>query len=526
MSKHSLPVFLAVCTALVATAVFAGYSAAPSPVYAGGARPNVVVLMTDDETTADMAVMPRTRRLLGAQGVTFARSYVSYPVCCPSRATYLSGQYAHNHRVMGLYPPAGGYGRFDRWNDLPVWLHRAGYATGHIGKYLNGYGSQVPADVPPGWTEWHGAIDRSTYRMWGYTLNDNGARHTYGSPFDENPHLYQTDVYRRKAVHFIERRSRARRPFFLSVAFLAPHHETTPIRLRSGHLVRPAPRHAGKLGYDPLPASPAFAEAQLADKPAFIRRNGALTTVARDQIAARHRDRQESLLAVDDAVAAIVGALRGAGELDNTYILFTSDNGYMQGEHDVPSGKMLPYEPSTAVPLLLRGPHIRAGRVSRELVGNVDLAPSILDVAGARAGKLLDGRSLLPFARDPNLRSRRPLLHETGGRRYVSLRDHDAGEDGRVRRVMTYRAVRTPRWLYVEYRAGARELYDLASDPNELSSVDAEPRYRGVRRALHRVLGRLAHCRGAACRRPVGRLPEPPAATRPGASGQLSVAFR
>ena len=119
---------------------------------AGAARqspPNVVVLMTDDETVEDMDVMPRTRELLGSNGVTFARSYVSYPVCCPSRATYLTGQYAHNHGVMGLYPPTGGYGRFDRWNSLPVWLERAGYATAHIGKYLNGYGSQVAADVPP-----------------------------------------------------------------------------------------------------------------------------------------------------------------------------------------------------------------------------------------------------------------------------------------------------------------------------------------------------------------------------------------
>ena len=130
-------------------------------------------------------------------------------------------------------------------------------------------------------------------------------------------------------------------------------------------------------------------------------------------------------------------------------------------------------------------------------------------IAGARPGKLLDGRSLLPFARDPQKRSRRPLLHETGGRRYVAVRDHDAGEAGRVRRVMTYRAVRTPRWLYVEYRSGARELYDLTSDPYELRSLAAEPAYAPLRHTLHRVLRRLASCRGAACGRPVGRLAEP-----------------
>jgi N-acetylglucosamine-6-sulfatase len=515
ISVQPLLALLVVCTTVVAIGVFAGESAAPVEDYARAGRPNVVVLMTDDETMSDMTVMPRTRRLLGARGVTFPHSYVSYPVCCPSRATYLSGQYAHNHRVMGLYPPTGGYGRFDRWNSLPLWLQRAGYATAHIGKYMNGYGSQVRADVPPGWTEWYGALDRSTYRMWGYTLNENGTRHTYGTQFDQNPRLYQTDVYRHKAVDFIKRRAPSRRPFFLSVAFLAPHHETRSIRARSGHVVRPAPRHAGTLGYDPPPASPAFAEAQLGDKPEFLRRNGPLTAPTVDQIAARHRDRQESLLAVDEAVKAVVTALRRAGELDSTYILFTSDNGYMQGEHDVPSGKMLPYEPSTQVPLLLRGPQIPAGRVSRELVGNVDLAASILAVAEARPGKVLDGRSLLPFARDPDRRSLRPLLHETGGRRYVSVPDHDGGEAGKVRRVMSYRAVRTLRWLYVEYRAGPRELYDLTADPYELRSLDEEPGYRGVRTVLHRVLERLATCRGAACGRAVPSLPEPAPITSP-----------
>jgi arylsulfatase A-like enzyme len=525
MRRHRLAAVLVLAATLVAIAAMAGRSTAPGAVHAGGARPNFVVLMTDDQTVSDMAVMPRTRRLLGGGGVTFANSYVSYPVCCPSRATYLSGQYAHNHGVMGLYPPAGGYGRFDRWNSLPVWLEHAGYTTSHIGKYLNGYGSQVRADVPPGWTDWHGAIDGSTYRMWGYTLNENGLRHTYGKPLDEDPRLYQTDVYRHKAVDFIERHAPSSRPFFLSVAFLAPHHEAALIRHRSGHLVRPAPRHAGALGYDAPPPSPAFAEAQLGDKPAFVRRNGPLTAATIQEIAARHRDRQESLLAVDEAVAAIVASLRRAGELDNTYILFTSDNGYMQGEHDVPSGKMLPYEPSTRVPLLLRGPRIPAGRVSSELVGNIDLAPSILEAARARAGKLVDGRSLLPFARDPARRSRRPFLHETGGERYVSARDHDAGEAGAVRRVMTYRALRTPRWLYVEYRAGARELYDLRNDPNELRSRDSEPGYQPVRAALHGALRRLAHCRGAACRRDLPRLPEPPAVSEPGGGYRVPVAL-
>ena len=150
MTVRPLAAVIAVFTAFLVIVVVVGDTAAPGAANARAERPNVVVLMTDDETTSDMTVMPRTRRLLGERGVTFANSYVSYPVCCPSRATYMSGQYAHNHGVMGLYPPAGGYGRFDRWNSLSVWLEHAGYATSHIGKYLNGYGSQVRAERAAG----------------------------------------------------------------------------------------------------------------------------------------------------------------------------------------------------------------------------------------------------------------------------------------------------------------------------------------------------------------------------------------
>jgi N-acetylglucosamine-6-sulfatase len=484
------------------------------PARAGGSRqspPNIVMLMTDDQTVEDLAVMPRTRELIGDDGVTFARNYASYPVCAPSRATFLSGQYAHDNGVMGLVPPTGGYARFDSANDLPVWLQRAGYVTSHIGKYINGYGTQVRASVPPGWTEWHGAIDPSTYRMWGYTLDENGTPHTYGRPFVQDPRLYQTDVYREKAVDFIRRRAPSQRPFFLSVAFLAPHHEQRAIRRATGQLVRPAPRDIGALATRPFETSRSFDEPNLTDKPGFMR-HGTLSLGVMGRIVEHYRQRQRSLLAVDDAVEAIVDELRQTGELDDTYIFLTSDNGYIQGEHDVPSGKELPYDPSTQVPLLLRGPGIPEGRTSREIVGNVDLAPTILQMAGARPGLPQDGRSLLPFAWNPRLRSNRPFLHETGGIEYIPPRDRHGGPA--VMPVRAYRAVRTSRWLYIEYRDGARELYDLTRDPNELHSHAGDPRYAATRRALHRVLERLAACRGASCRRPAGPIPAPLAAAR------------
>jgi N-acetylglucosamine-6-sulfatase len=467
----------------------------------GPAPANVVVLMTDDQTVGDMAVMPRTRRLIGRAGVTFTRSFVSYPLCCPSRATFLTGQYAHNNRVLCLYRDCGGgYGRLDTREYLPVWLERAGYATVHIGKFLNGYGSERPADVPRGWTEWYGLVDHSTYRMWGYKLHENGRTRTYGRPFVETARHYQTDVLRNKAVSFIRRRAPAEEPFFLSVGFLAPHHESAFVHTRTGRLVRPAPRHRAAFAHAPLPRAAAYNERDVNDKPWFLGRwHGPLTPTEHVAILARSRARRASLLAVDEAVARIVKELRRAGELDKTLIIFTSDNGFMQGEHRVPQGKMLPYDPSTRVPLLMRGPGIPAGRRSRALVGNVDLASTILDLTPATTRRRLDGRSILPFARNPRLLSARPLLHETGGNGVFGRR-REEGARGLQPRVPAYRAVRTNRWLYVSYKGGQQELYDAKRDPAQLRSLAADPRYRVRLRTLRRIMTDLSRCRGLACR--------------------------
>ena len=468
--------------------------------------PNVVVLMTDDQTIRDMAVLRRTRRLIGRAGVTFTRSFVSYPVCCPSRATFLTGQYAHNNDVRCLYPwCGGGYGRLKQREYLPVWMDRAGYVTAHIGKFLNGYGLERPPDIPRGWTEWNGLVDHSTYRMWGYTIYENGRRRTYGQVLRERPRLYQTDVLRRKAVGFIRRRAPDAAPFFLSVAFLAPHHESGYTQRLTGKLVRPAPRHRGRFRHLRLRRPVNYNERDLSDKPWFIGRwNRPLTPRRHAAIRTRMRQRWESLLAVDEAVAAVVGELRRAGELGDTYVIFTSDNGYMQGEHRVPLGKMLPYDPSTQVPLLIRGPGLPKGRKTKALVGNIDLAPTILDATPARAPRPLDGRSILPYARNVRRRSLRPLLHETAGN---GARGRSNTREGGARkeqtRVPAWRAVRTTRWLYVDYQGAQRELYDLRRDPAEMRSRAGDPRLRVRLRTLRRILGDLTRCSGRGCQRAV-----------------------
>jgi arylsulfatase A-like enzyme len=472
-------------------------------------RPNVVVIMTDDQTVRDLEVMPQTRRLLAGRGVAFRNSYASYPLCCPSRATYQTGRYAHNHRVLGNRPPRGGYGRLDKRNTLAVWLRRAGYATTHIGKFLNGYGRDVPADVPPGWTEWRGSVDPSTYRMWGYRLNENGTVRQYGRRNVQNPALYQTDVYRAKALDFIRRRSGPKRPFFLSVAFLAPHSEAGRGLAGRGCIVRPAPRHRGLFATKRLPRPPNFNERDLSDKPRYLRGLPLLTPARIDNITRSFRCRQRSLVAVDEAVQAIVATLRATGELGHTYILFTSDNGFFHGQHRVPTGKLLLYEPSSRVPLLLRGPGLPRGRVSRELVANIDIAATIVDVTGARPTRSLDGRSLVPFARRPTRRSRRFLLLETGALSPNGDLDQDTGTVRQGISIPSYQAVRTRRFLYAEYSDGSRELYDFAHDPFQRRSRHADPRYRLTRRALNHALERLRRCRGRACRKAGGRVPRP-----------------
>jgi N-acetylglucosamine-6-sulfatase len=438
-------------------------------------RPNVVVVMSDDQTVESLRVMTNVRTLLQAQGTTFSTNFASYPLCCPSRSTFLTGQYAHNHGVLSNMAPTGGFTKLDHTNTLPVWLQRAGYHTVHIGKYLNGYRRGVTPDLPPGWSEWYGSYDPSTYSFYGYTLNENGRPVTYGT----DPPSYQADVYTGKAVDAIRRLAPKTQPFFLSVAYLAPHAggPREPDDPAGIGTPVPAPRHKDRFASEPLPMPPSFNEADVSDKPARIANRPLLRPARVAAVTENYRQRLESLLAVDEGVAAIVGALRASGELDRTLIVFTSDNGFFHGEHRVPSGKVLVYEPSVRVPLVLRGPGVPRGSVDSRLVANVDLAPTIVDAADARAGRKLDGRSLLVLLARRNEGRRRDILLETPD----------------------YAAVRTPRYVWVEYTTGERELYDLQRDPDELDSRHADPAYAAIRSDLERRLAKLRRCAGSAC---------------------------
>lgn len=436
---------------------------------------NVVVVMTDDQRLDDMKALRKTQRKIGDKGATFTESFASYPLCCPSRATYLTGRYAHNHGVRDGRPPEGGFQAFDDSETTAVALDQAGYRTGFIGKYLNGYPRVARAPggpyVPPGFDRWRAGVN--TGRMFDWKqVTGKGIRR-----WRARKRNYQTDVYARQAERFIERAARRSRPFFLTVATLAPHGE--PFRTRTPN-PRPAPRHKGRSKNESFPRPPSFNERNVDDKPSFIPSKRLKRSVRR-ALRRKHRDRLASLLAVDDLVVTVVRALRRGGALGDTLLIFTSDNGHLLGEHRL-RVKAEFYDPAARVPLLVRAPGaIAPGSIVDAPTVNVDLAATIHDFAGVEPAQEQDGISLLEIAEDPAEFADREFPLET--------------------RLGT--AIRTPDWLYAEHETNEGvelELYDLEDDPDQLESLHEDPQHEATLLTLAARLAQLRECEGASCR--------------------------
>jgi arylsulfatase A-like enzyme len=490
----AVPALLVACLALAPSAQAAKKPASP-PL-------NVVTIMTDDQDFRSMWAMPKTRKLLARQGTTFTNNVVNYPLCCPSRATYYTGEYAHNHGILWNNYPEGGYYRFDGSETLPVWLKRAGYETIHIGKYLNEYGTRDPYEVPQGWSEWWGGVDPTTYDYYGYTLNHNGKLRTYG----RSPDDYSTDVYARIAEREIAHAARGDKPFFLNLAPNAPHTVAVETEAKKeGTPAVPAPRDQAAAGQLEMPIYPNYNEADLSDKAALL---AFFPQPFGEDVAAsleRHyQGRIGSLFAVDDMVADVHRALVRAGVADNTVIIFTSDNGWILGEHRLydwvtqdgnASGvKYVPYEGSSRVPLIIAGPGFPHEKVDGVTV-NADLAPTILRLAGAKGTLPRDGVSLLRAAQHPDSLDGRGVLIETASN---------------PRGVPPYKSIRTERYRLDVTAGGAFEgLFDLKRDPWELQSVHDDPRYAQIHDILSTALDQLATCSGKSCHLDLGKLPKP-----------------
>src|SRR3954447_4232792 len=430
--------FLLAVLAVIA-AIPAAASARPASKASDG-RPNILVVMTDDQAAADLAKMPNVRRLLARQGTSFSNAVDSFPLCCPSRATFITGQYAHNHGVVGNFYPYGWYGMKGPGNTLPAWLQKAGYRTALIGKWLNGYGAvDAHGEAPKGFDIWRGLLDVSAYDYSNFVMNMDGKLKAWGDKdfarklvefanieVDDQPDsiqsiyakleelfgprpftywgapttkAYSPDVTGKVTEGLVKAERKQDDPFFIWWTPAAPHREdvATTLMGRQGPDPRPAPRYEQKSQSYTLPRPPSFNESDTTDKSQnFQSKTPVLSDAQIAQLQLDYEGRAGSMLAVDDHVGKLIDILKDTDQLKNTEIVFVSDNGWLQGEHRVPGDKFLPYEESLKVPLVIRGPGIPKGQTVDGQVSNIDFAPTLLDWADAKAGRTVDGVSLLP----------------------------------------------------------------------------------------------------------------------------------
>jgi N-acetylglucosamine-6-sulfatase len=487
-------------------------------------HPNVVLVVTDDQSLDQMRAMPAARRILGRQGTTFTDAFASYPLCCPSRVTMLTGQFAHNHGAQGNRPfkDGGGYVNLRRPRRvLPAWLQASGYTTVHLGKWANSPGSKLPA----GW-DW-----------WGYTRNSTTGYYNYDlrTPdgdvvrFGEEASDYHTDALTQVAEDFMEAHgSETDRPFFLSLAYLAPHDgegRDDEAGERCGGVkdgvpakgtAQPAPGDARAFAGATAPRPPSFNEPDVSNKPPYVRQLEPLSDERIDKIDRDYGCELASLRAVDRSIASLWRTLRRTGLARHTAFIFTSDQGNFHGQHRRGGGKNLPYEEVIRVPLLVRGPGVVKGQRSPALASNIDLAPTILELTGVNPPEHLwrrqDGRSLGPLLNGKARWPRRALLIE--GRQQA-----EEADDGSYV-ALSYQAVRTRRYTYTEHfekrtvnaRQGGRarigdgerifvELYDLRSDPFQRENLAGSNPTAPTQARLARLLRQLATCSGERCRR-------------------------
>lgn len=500
-------------------------------------RPNILVVMTDDMATTDVKFMPNVRRLLAKQGTTFSDAVDSFPLCCPARATFITGQYAHNHGVKGNFFPYGWYGLADRGNILPRWLQKSGYRTAAIGKWLNGYGAiDGRGEIPKGFDIWRGLLDVSAYDYYNFVMNRDGKlkywgdkdfarklvefanievtpnptgligiitklRQVFGNPpytywGAENEKDYSPDVTGQVTENILRRERKQKDPFFVWWSPAAPHREdvSTTLLGKPGPDPRPAMRFEPAVNQLMLPKPPSFNEADVSDKSDLEQYAPLLTQEDIAQLQLDYQGRAGSLMAVDEGVGDLVKTLKRTNQMKNTMIVFLSDNGWMQGEHRIPGDKYLPYEESLRVPLIIRGPGIPKGKVREGQVSNVDFAPTLLDMANVKPGRTMDGVSLLPATKNRKRMPNRAIAIEA----LEPLFENDNVPANRWDK--PYTGVRTDDYTYVVWSlTGEKELYDLKKDPYQLTNVIDDPAYASVRDEMAGKLEILKDCVGKEC---------------------------
>jgi N-acetylglucosamine-6-sulfatase len=507
MKRPLLAILLTALVALGATA-----PAAPAKKrHRQAARPNIVFVLTDDLSwnLIDDRFAPHIADLQ-RRGVTFDHYFVSDSLCCPSRSSIFTGQFPHDTQVFTNMPPFGGFAQFQaRGLDKRTFataIQPRGYATSMLGKYLNGYGdpgmNAFTAPIPPGWNDWH-VSNVTGYPEFNYLLNDNGTYTRYGGRtggcgIDGTPNNYGVDVLGSKARSFIARAGR--KPFAMEIATFTPHAPYTP-----------APRNACDFPGLTQPRDPSF-DANNVNPPAWLGQRDPLRPGQIKTTNQSYRKRAQDMEAIDKLIADVEAQLAASGQLRRTYIVFSSDNGYHLGQHRLPRGKQTAFDTDIRVPLIVAGPGVPRGRVVSQVVQNVDLYPTFVELAGGRPARSVDGHSLVPLLHPTRSWRRQPwrtlaLVEHKGQAGSPTDPDYEAGPRGG--NPTTYEAIRiSARHLagfkrpveavYVEYDDAAHELeyYDIAKDPYELDNIAGSltARQRGV---LHRLLVQLSTCGGA-----------------------------
>jgi arylsulfatase A-like enzyme len=412
--------------------------------------PNIVLILSDDQRWDTIWAMPNLQSELVAKGVTFSQSFVTNSLCCPSRASILTGQYSHTTGVYKNSPPNGGFQSFADVSTMATWLHGVGYHTGLVGKYLNNYFPRDGQYIAPGWDRWFalyqkkGTAEAAYY--YNYSVSDQGVTKSYGSTDAD----YSTDVFAGEADDFI-RDTDASEPLFLTFTPSAPHEPATPpTRYRDSFSDLPR--------YHP----PNYNETDVSDKPSYIKTLPRLGAKQRTAVDNFRINQYRTLLALDDAIGTIVTALTDTGRLANTMIVFASDNGLTWAEHRWRMSKMVPYEESIRVPLVIRyDPLTSTPWTDDHMVTNIDWAPTFADLAGAVTTSV-EGISLMPIL-EQNVTSWRDTF----------LIEHEVAGD----RVPSYCAARTTDFMFTTYNTGENELYDLTTDPYELVNLASNPAY-------------------------------------------------
>jgi arylsulfatase A-like enzyme len=463
-------------------------------------RPNIILILSDDQTPSDLSYMPKTLEHIISPGTQFGNAFVVQAACCPSRASILTGQYSHNHKVLSNKPPRGGFPVFyqsgKETSTLATWLQNAGYYTALVGKYLNSYPgvdqqslSVNESYIPPGWDEWYALQYKQPYYK--YQLNINGQV----KRFKDEPEDYSTDVFSNFAEQFIDKTSCKNKPFFLFLSPTAPHTPETP-----------AVRHQNLFNNIKVPRPPSFNEADVSDKPTFIQAFPLLNDNQITLLDNLYRSRLQMLQALDELVEKVVLTLEGKNLLTNTYLIYMSDNGFRFGNHRIASGivetdegeerkaygKGLPYEEDIRIPLAIRGPGVPEGVLLDSMVLNIDIAPTIAEFANISIPDDVDGMSFVPLLQDQGSPWRNSFLVQGGWNQDISG--------------PSFASVRTQDYKYTEWYAWSgemlpeteHELYHLKDDPFELDNL-YEQTDDELLQGFILELERLRTCSGQTC---------------------------